>query len=64
MTGFSLVIADSERDMPAIEPGPLGWHTSALTNELKKESHIDRMNRNPEENWRSCSWMSIVLYFM
>ena len=27
---FPLVIADSERDMPGIEPGPLGWYTSAL----------------------------------
>ena len=34
MTGFPLVIAVSERDMPGIEPGPLGWHTSALINEL------------------------------
>ena len=30
-----LAVADSERDMPGIEPGPLGWHTSALTTELK-----------------------------
>ena len=27
---FPLVIADSERDMPGIEPGPLGWYTSAV----------------------------------
>ena len=36
MVGFPLVIAVSERDMPGIEPGPLGWHTSALTNELQE----------------------------
>ena len=36
MIGFPLVISVSERDMPGIEPGPLGWHTSALTNELKE----------------------------
>ena len=28
MIGSPIVIADSERDMPGIEPGPLGWHTS------------------------------------
>ena len=37
MIGFPLyLIADSEWDMPAIEPGLLGWHTSALTTELKE----------------------------
>ena len=36
MIGFPLVIAFSERDMPGIEPGPLGWHTSTLTNELQE----------------------------
>ena len=35
MIGFSLVIAVSEGDMPGIKPGPLGWRTSGLTNELK-----------------------------
>ena len=25
--GFPLVIANSEQDMPGIEPGPLGWAT-------------------------------------
>ena len=30
--------ADSERDMPGIGPGPLGWYTSALTNELHEVS--------------------------
>ena len=34
MIRFPLVIAVSERDMPGFEPGPQGWHTSALTNEL------------------------------
>ena len=29
-----VVIAVSEPDMPGMEPGPPGWHTSALTNEL------------------------------
>ena len=28
MIGSPIVITDSERDMPGIEPGPLGWHTS------------------------------------
>ena len=36
MIGFPLVITDSERDMPGIKPGPLGWQTSALTNELQE----------------------------
>ena len=27
-----LVIAVSERDMPGIEPGPLGWYTSQRPN--------------------------------
>ena len=36
MVGFPIVIADSERDMTGIEPGPLGWHSSALTNELQE----------------------------
>ena len=31
---FPLVIADSERDMTRIEPGPLVWHTSILTMQL------------------------------
>ena len=35
MIGFLLVIAVSAQDMPGIEPGPLGWQTSALTNELQ-----------------------------
>ena len=38
MLGFPLVIAVSEQDMPGIEPGPLGWHTNALTTELHKFS--------------------------
>ena len=33
---FPLVKAVSERDMPGIEPGPLGWQTSTLTNELQE----------------------------
>jgi hypothetical protein len=33
---FPLAKAVSEWDMPGIEPGPLGWHTSALTNELEE----------------------------
>ena len=36
MIGFPLVIAGSERDMPGIEPGPLGWQTSTLTTELQE----------------------------
>ena len=36
MIGFPLVKADSERDMPGIEPGPLGWYTGALTTGYKK----------------------------
>ena len=35
MIGFHLVIADSEQDMPGIKPGPLGWNTSTLTNEIQ-----------------------------
>ena len=34
MIGIPLVIADFELDMPGIEPGPLGWYTSALTTGL------------------------------
>ena len=36
MIRFPLVIAVSERDMPGIKPGPIGWHTSVLTNELQE----------------------------
>ena len=43
MIGFPLVIAVSERDMPGIKPGQLGWHTSALTNELQ-EVRLDLAN--------------------
>ena len=43
MIGFPLEIAVSEQDMPVIEPGPLGWHTSALTNELQGVMHVLRM---------------------
>ena len=32
-----LVIADFERTMPGIQPGPLGWHTNALTPELQEK---------------------------
>ena len=39
MIGFPLAIAVSERDMPGFEPGLLGWHTSALTNELQEIRH-------------------------
>ena len=38
MIGFPLVIADSERDMPGIEPGQLGWYISALTTGLQEVS--------------------------
>jgi hypothetical protein len=38
MIRFTLVIAVSEQDMPGIEPGPLYWHTSALTNEIQEVS--------------------------
>ena len=40
MIGFSLVIADSKRDIPVIEPGPLGSHTSALTTKLQEVRHF------------------------
>ena len=36
MLAFPVVTADSEQDMPGIEPGPLGWHTSTLTTELQQ----------------------------
>ena len=32
LIGFPLVIADSEQIILGMEYGPLGWHTSALTN--------------------------------
>jgi hypothetical protein len=31
-----ILIADSERYMPAIKPGPLDWHTSAPTTEIQE----------------------------
>jgi hypothetical protein len=34
MIGFPLVIAVPEQNLPGFEPGPLGLHTSVLTNEL------------------------------
>ena len=33
---FALVIAISERDVSRIQPGPLVWYTSALTNGLQE----------------------------
>ena len=36
MIGFPLVIAVSDRDMPGIEPGPLGCRSHTLTNELQE----------------------------
>ena len=36
---FPLVIADSEREMPGIEPGPLGWYASALTTGLQEVNY-------------------------
>ena len=46
---FPLVIAVSERDMPGIEPGPLGWYTSALTTGLHEMfKHIWCVNANAD----------------
>ena len=36
LTLFTLVIDNSERDMPGIEPGSLEWHISSLTAELQE----------------------------
>jgi hypothetical protein len=36
LIGFPLVAAIPERDMLGIKPGPLGWHTSTLTNDIRK----------------------------
>ena len=33
---FPLVLADSEGEMPGMEPGPVGWYTSALTTEVRQ----------------------------
>ena len=38
MIGVHLVIAVSEQNMTGIEPGPLGWHTRALSNKLQEVS--------------------------
>ena len=51
MIGIPLSIVDSEWDMPWIEPGPLGWHTSALTNELQEV----RLVQLPEL-WNLAEW--------
>ena len=40
MIWFPLVIAVSERHMPGIKPGSLGWHTSTLTNEQQEVRHV------------------------
>ena len=50
MIGFPLVIAVSEKSMPGIKPGPLGWHTSALTKELQEE--LLKTNRSRYEMLR------------
>ena len=43
MIWFPLVIAVSEQDMSGIKPGPLGWYTSNVTNELQEVwLHIDK----------------------
>ena len=41
VVGLPLVIGLSERDMPGIQPGLLGWQTSALTNERQEERPIN-----------------------
>ena len=51
LVGFTLVIAVSERDMTGIEPVPLGWHTSALTNELQEVTFILFSQENYESNF-------------
>ena len=33
---ITLVIAVFERNLPGIEPGPLGWYTSAITTRLQE----------------------------
>jgi hypothetical protein len=38
MIGFPLVIANVDRDIPGIEPGPPGWYTSALNTGLRTRS--------------------------
>ena len=59
MIEFPLVIAVSERDMPGVEPGPLGWHTSTLTNELQDvrtritNTSEEKVNLNSEESTSS-----------
>ena len=40
MIWFPLLIAVSKGDMQGIEPGPLGWHTSDLANELQEVRHV------------------------
>ena len=37
MIRFPIVISDSEKDMPGIEP--LGWYTSTLTSSLQEVRH-------------------------
>ena len=36
MIRYPLVIAVSEKDMPRIEPGPLGWYTSSIITGLQE----------------------------
>jgi hypothetical protein len=43
MIGIPLVIVVSERDMPGIEPGSLGWHTSDLINEPPEVRHRNEL---------------------
>ena len=43
---FPLVIAVSEWDMPGIDSGPLGWHTTALTNGLQEVSKAKNTKMN------------------
>ena len=39
MVGSPLLIAVPEQGMQVIKPGPLGWHNSALTDEIHEVRH-------------------------
>ena len=47
----------SERDMPGIEHGPLGWHTHALTNELQE---IVLQTKLSQAGWVECGWVEVA----
>ena len=56
MIWFPLVIADLERDTPAINPGPLGWHPALQPLSFKKQGNKLTQNFRGGSNY--CTYVA------